>query len=346
MKALYSLAAGLVLAGSVYAQEPAPYLVKEFSASAVSAAKMETSGGNITVEGDAPRTRLEVYVLPSSGRDKKISAEELKSRLERDFDLSIDIAGGKLTAIARPKRNRINWRESVSVSFRLYASKNLSTELATSGGNISLSNLTGSRQEFSTSGGNLAVNKLSGNIHGTTSGGNISMSECSDQIELSTSGGNISADNSKGAIRLSTSGGNLVLSALEGKINATTSGGNVEGKAVSGELITSTSGGNVRLQDIKASLRASTSGGDMAVAITSLGSYVKLDNSGGNVSLSLPPGKGMNLDLRADKIRTESGVLNNFSGAAEEHKIKGTVNGGGVPVDVHASSGRITLALQ
>ncbi|MFT4024820.1 MAG: DUF4097 family beta strand repeat-containing protein [Flavihumibacter sp.] len=346
MKALYSLAMGLVLGSSLYAQDAKPYLVKEFSAAAVSAARMETSGGNISVEGDAANTRLEVYVVPSNNRDRNISAEELKSRLERDFDLTIDVSGGKLTAIAKSKNHRINWNRSVSISFRLYAPKNLSTDLATSGGNISLDNLSGATQVFRTSGGNLAVNRVSGDIRGRTSGGNINMRQCSNQIELTTSGGNIQAENSQGTIKLSTSGGNLVLSALDGKINASTSGGNVEGREANGELVATTSGGNVRLDGIKGSLRASTSGGDMAVAINSLGDYVKLDNSGGNISLVLPQGKGMNLNLRGDKIKAENGALNNFSGSTDEHSIKGSVNGGGTPIDVHSGSGRINLSVR
>jgi len=346
MKALYSLALGLALAGVLRAQDAKPYLVKDFDAAAVSAARLETAGGNISVQGDAGNARLEVYVQPSNGRDKTISAEELKQRLERDFDLSIDVSGGKITAIAKPKSNRINWNKSVSVSFKLYASSRLSTDLSTSGGNISLDNLSGSKQQFRTSGGNLHVNRLSGDIHGSTSGGNVHMNQCSDKIDLSTSGGNIHAENSKGTIKLSTSGGNLVLSALDGKIDAGTSGGNVEGTDVSGELITSTSGGNVRLKDIKGSLRASTSGGGISAEISSLGEYVKLDNSGGNISLVLPQGKGMNLNLRGEKIKAENGALNNFSGSADENNIKGTVNGGGVPVDVRSGGGRINLSVR
>ena len=110
MKALYSLALGLALAGGLRAQDAKPYLVKDFDAAAVSAARLETAGGNISVQGDAGNARLEVYVQPSNGRDKTISAEELKQRLERDFDLSIDVSGGKITAIAKPKLEQICFR--------------------------------------------------------------------------------------------------------------------------------------------------------------------------------------------------------------------------------------------
>jgi hypothetical protein len=92
------------------------------------------------------------------------------------------------------------------------------------------------------------------------------------------------------------------------------------------------------------SLEASTSGGNIDVEILETGKYVKLSNSGGSVHLKIPKGKGLNLDIRGDRIKTAG--LNNFSGSMEKQSINGTVNGGGIPVDIDAGSGGVTLALK
>jgi hypothetical protein len=69
-----------------------------------------------------------------------------------------------------------------------------------------------------------------------------------------------------------------------------------------------------------------------------------LNNSGGSVHLQIPKGKGLNLDIHGDRIKTEG--LNNFSGSMEKQSISGTVNGGGTPIDIDAGSGGVTLALK
>ena len=56
----------------------------------------------------------------------------------------------------------------------------------------------------------------------------------------------------------------------------------------------------------------------------------------------MPRNKGVDLNLSADKIKT--GTLNNFNGNTEDDQIRGPLNGGGVPVTVSASSGRINLS--
>ncbi len=334
----------LLLPATAQDKDRRPYQVKNLAGENIQFAHLETSGGNLSVTGTDADQRLEVYVWPANGRNKNISDAEIKERLERDFNLTITVSNGKLEAIAKPKRNIRNWNETVSISFKLYAPRQVSTDLTTSGGNISLDGIRGGKQDLETSGGNLSLNGVSSNIKGVTSGGNISVTDCENEIRLSTSGGNISADKSKGTLKLTTSGGNLQLTNLDGKIDAVTSGGNVKADQIMGELITSTSGGNLRLGNLRCSVQASTSGGHIAVSVTELGKYVKLGNSGGDIDLELPAGKGLDLQLQAEKISTPT--LQNFQGSVDEHSIRGKVNGGGTPVELHTSSGRIRFTMK
>lgn len=330
---------------SVSAQktEKTPYLTKSLSGESVKNVKVETSGGSISVTGvSASEARLEVYISGNNSKDE-LSKEEIESRLKELYTLDITVSGGRLEAKAKAKERNMNWKKSLSISFKVFVPKNVSTDLSTSGGSISLTNLSGN-QEFSTSGGSLNVDKVEGKIDGATSGGSINLEDSKDDIELTTSGGSIHAKNCQGKIRLATSGGSLDLSELSGDIKATTSGGSVNGMNISGELEAFTSGGSIRLSDLSCSVSAATSGGNVDVSIKELGKYVKLGNSGGNITLRLPANKGLDLELSANRIKTDN--LANFSGKVEEEYIQGKMNGGGVPVTVKAGSGSIYFGVR
>ena len=319
-----------------------PYMVKPLTAEAIQHVKVETTGGNISVAGADAEARIEVYVRPGNGRDRDLSKEDIKKRLEEDYDLTVSAENHNLTAIAKPKHHFNNWNNSLSISFKVFVPHNASTNLTTSGGNISLTALTGT-QDFTTSGGNLNIDHLSGHIKGRTSGGNITLSDLNDDIDLSTSGGNINAGKSHGNITLGTSGGSLTLHALQGTVKATTSGGSVDGDEIEGELSAHTSGGNIHMSNLTCSLETSTSGGNINVSIKTLGKYVKITNSGGNIDLQIPQGKGVDLTLSADRVTADA--LAGFKGDVKKDRIDGTLNGGGIPVTVHGGS-RINFTLQ
>ena len=318
-----------------------PYMTKSLSSESIKDVQVRTSGGSISVEGVASQARVEVYV--SSNNNKELSKTEIQQRLNEMYDLSVTAANGKLTATAKSKERIKDWKKALNISFKVFVPKNVSTDLETSGGSISLTNLSGAL-EFSTSGGSLDVDNVSGKVDGKTSGGSIHLVNSKDDIKLSTSGGSIDAKNCDGNLRLSTSGGSLDLSDLKGDIEAKTSGGSVHGRNIGGELMTHTSGGSVHLSDLSCSLEASTSGGNIDVSIRQLGKYVKISNSGGNIDLELPKDKGMDLELSGDKIKTDR--LEKFAGKIGDDEVNGKLNGGGVPVRVDAGSGRISLTLK
>ena len=337
------LAAGL-LAQAQNSHKGLLFLNKSLSADAIKQVEAKTSGGGIEVTGvsNTSDARIEVYVT-ENGHHGEYSKEEIQSKINADYDLEVTASGNKLTATAKPKRNFRNWNDALSFSFAIYVPVACATHLNTSGGGISISNLTG-EQHFYTSGGGLDVSGLNGKIDGHTSGGGIEVKNCKDEIDLETSGGGIDASNCTGHIRLNTSGGSIDLKDLIGDIRATTSGGNIDAEKISGELETHTSGGNISLTAMTGSLEASTSGGNIDIQINKIDKYVKLNNSGGNVYLEMPKGNGISLDVHGDRIKTEG--LSNFSGSMEKQSISGTVNGGGATVDIHAGSGGVTLALK
>jgi len=326
-----------------FKSEKEPFMTKSLTNETIRNIQARTSGGSISVSGVNPsEARIEVFVSPNNNKGE-LSKEQIQQRLSEMYDLTISVASNKLTAIARSKERMSDWRKALNISFKVFVPKNVSTDLETSGGNVSLTNVSGT-QNFSTSGGNLNVDNVSGKVDGRTSGGNIDLENSKDDIELTTSGGNVDARNCDGKLRLSNSGGSLDLKDLKGEIRATTSGGSVAGRNVEGELITHTSGGSIHLSDLSCSLETSTSGGNIDVAMKDLGKYVKISNSGGNIDLELPKGKGMDLDLAGDRIKTDH--FENFNGKIDDDQVNGKLNGGGVPVRVEAGSGRIHLTLK
>lgn len=323
--------------------EKEPYMTKSLSGENINSAKAETSGGSIQVVGvSSSEARLEVYVRSSNSR-YTYTKEEITKKLEEDYDLDISVSGGRISAIARTKRNNMNWQKALSISFKFYIPVNSGTDLATSGGSIHLENLNGTH-DFRTSGGSLHIDKLTGNIKGRTSGGSITVMHSKNEIDLHTSGGSITAEDCSGNLELVTSGGSLRLKDLSGNVDARTSGGSVHADAIKASLVAHTSGGNIDLKGLSGSVDAATSGGNVHVEIAELGKYVKIGNSGGNVTLTLPGDKGMDLKLSGSRINT--GTLKNFSGKMEEDEVNGTLNGGGVPITVRSSSGRINLNLK
>lgn len=342
-KVLFLLACGFqVFALEAQPGDHEPYLQKSFARGAVHSLQVETSGGNISVMGTTTGdARVEVYVQGDNGR-WNLSREEIQKRLDEQYDLEVGLQGDKLVAVAKSKHNFNNWRHGVSISFRVFTPVEVSSHIRTSGGNLDLKNLSGN-ENFQTSGGNISVDHLGGTVYGRTSGGNVSIVDSHNDIDLETSGGNMDATRCEGKIHLETSGGNVGLHGVKGAIRASTSGGQVGGGQISGELEAHTSGGNIDLADVAGSLEASTSGGNIHVSFLST-KYVDLSNSSGDITVQLPSGQGMDLRISGERIHTTA--MNNFRGDQDEHHIRGTLNGGGIPVKVDGNGGSVHVSFK
>lgn len=307
MKKLLSLfILGLSISTVSLAQDKeTPYFVKTYKSSEVKNLNVRTSGGGISVTGGAgDEARVEVYVRGNNG-GSNLSKEEIEDRL-KEYELSVKKEGETISCVAKRKSEGgwNNWKNGLSISFKIYTPEKISTDLVTSGGGISLKNLTGNLG-FTTSGGGLKLQNLGGNVKGRTSGGG------------------------------------LVLKKLDGTIKATTSGGGIRAEEISGDFVTSTSGGSIKLEDITASVKASTSGGGIDADIKSLGKYLSLSTSAGSIHVRMPMDKGMDLDLDGQRVKVPT--LSKFSGTVEKDRVKGSLNGGGIAVKMDANSGGVYI---
>jgi hypothetical protein len=338
---LFLLAGQTVAAIAQDNNDKTPYLTKSLASNAINSVVVNTSAGGISVSGQSGQAaRVEVYIRGNNGRE--LSKEEIQKRLDADYDLSVTVTGHEVRAIAKNKHQNMDWKKSISISFKIFVPSQVATDLKTSGGGIRLDNLNGN-ETFTTSGGGLELDHLYGVIHGNTSGGGIRVSNSGDNIDLQTSGGGIEAKNCTGKIKLETSGGGLRLTDLKGTISAHTSGGGIEGSNIAGELVTSTSGGGIDLKGMDCSLSASTSGGSMRTQMNKVGKYLKLEVSSGNLELSLPLKQGLDLDISGDRINQHPSTISAFNGKWDNEHVKGSVNGGGIPVTANASSGNVSI---
>lgn len=287
---------------TVLAQESKkPYLVKEFELNGGGNLITKTSGGSIKVTGSGKKNvTVKMYVTPANWKDRDEAPS--KEALGK-YTFSVRQENNTIYAIAQRKDNSWDKNTALNVSFEIEVPQQTATKLNTSGGSISLTNLTG-LQEARTSGGSLNFSDIKGNTVATTSGGSITFSDYTGKLDASTSGGSINLTNASGTLKLNTSGGSIRLKQVAGDINAQTSGGSIYAE------------------------------------VEKLGKYLTLATSGGSVHATVPKGLGLDLDLSGNRVKT---AVTNFSGTAKDNRVKGSINGGGIPVKLSTSGGTTEL---
>ncbi len=279
-----------------------PYRTEEFNINTPGELQVRTSGGHITVEGSNSNTvYIEMYVR-KDGENLTPSDTNLDK-----WEIDISQSGNSVNAIAKHK-GRNSWsswnNDRTSISFVVFAPKEMSTDLKTSGGHIEAKNLEG------------------------------------DQT-IATSGGHLNLENLKGKIEAKTSGGHIDLLNMEGDLDVRTSGGHISANTVAGTLQAKTSGGHIKLSDISGSIKAATSGGSITANLNTIDQFVDLKTSGGNVDLSIPNNIGVDLQLKGTFVH---GTFNNFSGEMENNEVDGKLNGGGPKVTARTSGGTVRLS--
>lgn len=239
-------------------------------------------------------------------RSNKHSDKKMREILEEDYEIRIQKSGSRVEAVAKKTSKSWSWN-GISISFVVYTPENFACELNTSGGSLKISDVSGRNHELKTSGGSITAEDMSGDLEARTSGGSITISD------------------------------------YLGEIDARTSGGSINLKDIKGDVEVSTSGGGIRINDAQGSVYATTSGGSINADITKLEDQLVLKTSGGSVRATIPSGLGLDLDLRGNRVNTS---LNNFSGESKSDRVKGTVNGGGILVQLSTSGGGVHLDYQ
>ena len=236
-------------------------------------------------------------------RSNRHSDEKIREILEEDYEIRIEKSGSRVEAVAKREGSSWSWN-GISISFIVYTPEKFACDLNTSGGSLKISGVSGNAHELKTSGGSITAEDMSGNLEARTSGGSINVSD------------------------------------FVGELDAKTSGGSINLEDIRGDIDVTTSGGGIKIDDAQGAVYATTSGGSINADISKLEDQLILKTSGGSVRATIPSGLGLDLDLRGNRVNTS---LNNFSGESKSDRVKGTVNGGGILVQLATSGGSVNL---
>jgi hypothetical protein len=179
--------------------------------------------------------------------------------------------------------------------------------------------------DIRTSGGIISVTKLAGDFSLKTSGGDIILKDLNGPINAKTSGGTISGNNINGDARIATSGGDI----------------NYEN--FKGELLASTSGGTINLNGKDSKINANTSGGDINLVYSGINKGIKLDTSGGTITIKVPADFNASMKLRTSGGSIDSGLKINKLEQVTSHRLEGDLNSGGNTLMATTSGGDIRV---
>ncbi len=219
--------------------------------------RIETALGAIKINTH-PQATIELRVL--------IDNDE-----ENQFSYSHELNDGNLTLIGE-LNGKYRWARGPKVEFHLTIPKQYNVDLNTSGGSLTIQELTGDLQAH-TSGGSISIGNITGDVFLRTSGGSIRSETISGNLNAHTSGGSINVTLDKQITenaKLTTSGGSItayLIPNIKLDIYASTSGGRVksdfliDGKVkkmsvrglINGggpKLTLKTSGGSIKIKQI------------------------------------------------------------------------------------------------
>lgn len=182
------------------------------------------------------------------------------------------------------------------------------------------------------------------NVNVKTSGGDISVSSVTGTVDANTSGGNIKLATVNGPANVRTSGGDIEVLGTTGPADVRTSGGSITIQRAGAEVKAHTSGGSIRVEEALAAIDASTSGGSIRANFTvQPKGNTRLATSGGNVSVSLPPNVNVDLDAHTSGGGVESDLPVTTVGKQSESTLVGKINGGGPQLVLRSSGGEIRV---
>ncbi len=301
-----------------------PTIVKTFDLDQPGTLNAKSSGGGVQVmTHDQNNVVIQLYIRKTgkllSPTDPAIDA------VLGIYNLDIRKDGSVITANI-DRKLRFNQWQNTGISLTIIVPSEMSCNVSSSGGGLKISGVKGTHN-FSSSGGGVHLEDITGTTTANSSGGGVTANNQNGDVHLGSSGGGITLDDAHGSVYAHSSGGGVHLNNIHGDVDAGSSGGGV---SVSGEA---------------GYVKATSSGGPVHINISNLSKELYLQSSGGGIDATIKNGAslGLDLDLSSDKVNIE---LHNFSGKVEKNRVKGTLNGGGIPVYMHSSGGNVNVRFE
>jgi TonB family protein len=253
-----------------------------------------------------------------------------------------------------------------------------SSKLRTEGGHIQVLDVAGNLNVF-TGGGHINVGNVTGDAALRSGGGHIRAGTIGGRADLDTDGGNITVGHAGSFVNVRTGGGQIDFGEVRGSVHAQTGGGGIRIMYVAGPMEVESSGGSICLTRVAGAVQAATAdgtitawinpssgpdsgpggapnglpGGASAHPVTvQLAGASQLASGNGDIIVFLPRNLAVNIDavvakggehrIEADPALHLSFQTAESSGAGPVHAT-GVLNGGGIPLKLRTSAGKIRL---
>jgi len=262
---------------------------------------------------------------------------------------SLHTLGGNIKTgrIGAPELHGVAWGRSVA-------------KLETEGGHIKVLDVAGDLMAV-TGGGHINVGNIAGGASLRTGGGHIRAGQIGGRAELDTAGGNITVAQAGSFVSVRTGGGQIDFGEVRGSVHAQTGGGGIRVMYVSGPMELESSSGSICLTRVAGALQAATSGGTITAWINPdspagggnvhLAGASQLSSGNGDIILFLPRNLAANIDamvLSGGEGHIEADPALHLTmqasgnGSGQVHAM-GVLNGGGAPLKLRTTAGKIRL---
>ena len=251
------------------------------------------------------------------------------------------------------------------------------SKLRTGGGHIQVLDVAGNLNVF-TGGGHINVGNVTGDATLRSGGGHIRAGAIGGRADLDTDGGNITVGHAGSFVNVRTGGGQIDFGEVRGSVHAQTGGGGIRIMYVAGPMEVESSGGSICLTRVAGAVQAATAdgtitawinpssgpdsgsggaanglpGGASANPVTvQLAGASQLASGNGDIIVFLPRNLAVNIDAvvaKGGEHRIEADPALHLSFQTTESNntavhATGVLNGGGIPLKLRTSAGKIRL---
>jgi DUF4097 and DUF4098 domain-containing protein YvlB len=380
---LVALVLGLVLVAGPLHAKGGWEATREFSASTGQTLMLDLkSGGSVKITGwsqsgivvsynrggpDGEHVRVG---FEESGHGLKITSQyegpsgshstdvDFEIQVPQWFDIELDSMGGGLE-LSGVEGNFSGKTMGGSLVLHDVRGK---AQLTTMGGQIRLtdSDLDGS---LKTMGGEVLFENVIGDVTGSSMGGNVRYKNVQRRSGNLASPARLDDDDAKitaETVQISTMGGAIEVDDAPEGATLHTMGGNIRVSDAARFVSAKTMGGDILIESVDGWVKATTMGGDVMVTVVGQGGDVRLKSLSGDITLVVPSGFSMELDLQiaytrnssqryeivADSIelqRSETSEWDYDNGSPRRYiRAKGS-SGGANRVSVETINGNITV---
>jgi hypothetical protein len=150
-------------------------------------------------------------------------------------------------------------------------------------------------------------------------------------VDLNTGGGNMQVTGIQGNVTLDSAGGDVGISGIGGTSDVQTGGGNLTASGLGSVLTFSTSGGDVDGSGLfSRHVTTDAGGGNVTLVFTAVPDYVKVNSSGGDITIVVPRGS----TSYAIKSNASGGDFGNSvpTNDASRHVIQVDSGGGNISI--------------